>query len=244
MTTPPTDVPPPPTRLPGSPSTPSPPPAEAAAPRRSRWVVPLIVILTVLVVGASVAIAALIVRNRDEHRAADAANAPGSIVTFDPPLTRDERRLLEHIPFVVDLSGSRVSWQERASCGRAEFEGSAVASFGCELDGAGAETIRYTRYPSLPAMSRAYDQAVDAAGVDRYRGACKDGAPAEGNWQSSFSGAVGSVLPDGRVLCVERDGVGTIVWSHDDLRVVSETSSSEDWKALYRFWSTVAGPFA
>jgi hypothetical protein len=50
------------------------------------------------------------------------------------------------------------------------------------------------------------------------------------------------VLADGRVLCVERDGVGTIVWSHDAFRVVPQTSSSEDWKTLYRFWSTVAGP--
>jgi len=243
MTTSPTEVPPPPTRLPGSPSTPSPVPAPVA-PRRAGWAVPLIVVLTALVVVASVAIAALIVRNRAEQRAADAVNAPGSIVTFDPPLTRHERRLLEHIPFVIDISGSRVSWQDRATCARAELEGPAVASFGCELRGAGAETVRYTRYPSLPAMSRAYERAVDAAGVDRYQGACKDGAPAEGNWQSSFSGAVGSVLRDGRVLCVERDGVGTIVWSHDDLRVVSQTSSTEDWKALYRFWSTVAGPSA
>jgi hypothetical protein len=205
-------------------------------------VVLVVTLVTVVVVVASVAIAALIVRNRDEQRTADAADAPGTVVAFDPALTHEERQLLQHVPFVLHVDAARVSFREGVRCDRVETEGAAIAGFECELRSAEADRVRYTRYPTRPEMLRAYDAAVDTAGVPRYQGACKDGPPAEGNWQSSFTGAVGSVLPDGRVLCVERDGVGTIVWSHDDLRVLSETSSTGPWRGLYRFWSTVAGP--
>src|SRR4030065_235755 len=66
------------------------------------------------------------VATRGERGAADPSTPPGSIVTFDPPLTRDERRLLEHIPFVVDLSGSRVSWQGGAARGGGAAAGGAL----------------------------------------------------------------------------------------------------------------------
>lgn len=196
-------------------------------------------LLAAIVVAVSVVVAALVLSARDEQRARDER---GRVVVFDPQLTRPETELLSHVPLVQRVSGSRVVWRRGARCGRAELSGGAVASFACDLRDAGAEGIRYTAYPSVEDLTAVYEREREAAGVERWQGSCKAGPPAEHNWQSSYSGAVGSVLPDGRVLCIERDGVGTIVWTREDVRTLSETWSSGDWAALHRFWSTEAGP--
>ena len=241
MTTSPFELPPKPARMP-APPTPPPVGPRPPAPRRSGWVVVLVVIVaTIVVVAVSVAIAAIIVHDREANLGPAGEVNRGTTVTLDPAPTREERQLLGHMPFVVDVSGARVTWRENADCARVPLGAGAVASFECALTGFGADTVRYTLFESEPAMTRVYDEAVDAAGVDRYQGSCKAGAPAEGNWQSSFSDAVGNVLPDGRMLCTERAGEGSIVWTHDDLRVMSETSSPGAWKTLYRFWSSYAG---
>jgi hypothetical protein len=109
----------------------------------------------------------------------------------------------------------------------------------CEFREAGAERVRYTAYASAAAMARAYERVREASGIERYAGACADGPPAEGNWQVT---GTGRVVADGRILCLERDGVGTIVWTRDDIAVLSVATSTGNWGALHHFWSAEAGP--
>ncbi|HEU4355494.1 MAG TPA: hypothetical protein VFT27_07890, partial [Actinomycetota bacterium] len=104
---------------------------------------------------------------------------------------------------------------------------------------AGADRVRYTTYANPVAMERAYEHLRNTSGVERYEGACADGPPAEGNWQVT---GTGRVVPDGRILCLDRNDVGTIVWTRSDLAVLSTASSAGDWGALHRFWSLEAGP--
>lgn len=202
------------------------------------WAVFVVIVLALVVSAAAIGIPVAIVRSRDDRRA-EAQDRSGRATTFDPPLTVEERELLARIPFALRIDGSRVVWGRGVRCARAETTEPAVATFACELRDAGADRVRYTAYASAVAMARAYERLREASSVERYEGACADGPPAEGNWQVT---ATGKVVPDGRILCLERDDVGTIVWTRDDLAVLSEASSAGDWEALHRFWSAEAGP--
>lgn len=205
---------------------------------RPRWALAGIVLLVLVVAVATVMVGVVVRNGRDGDR-----RGAGRVVALDPPPTRDERALLEHIPFAVRIADAKVTWEEAADCQRGPVSSRVVATFECTLAGFGAEEVRYSLYASRRAMDRTYAREVDAVGVEPFTGSCRRGGPADANWQSPFSGAVGSVLPDGRVLCFQQDRVGTIVWTSSRLSILSTASSSGGWKALHRFWSEVAGPF-
>ena len=238
------------------PTLPSPPPHQThlpAAPvparasgrrRRSGWVVGAIALIVIAVaVAIGVVVAGLAIRDEAGPGSDGPPAGPVTVETLDPPPTKAERRLLSFIPFATEVSGADVSWHARADCERRSLAADVVAGFGCDLTRSGAETVAYSLFGSQHALERAYAAEVEASGVEPYTGSCKRGGPGEGNWQSGFSDAIGSVLPDGRVLCYERDGATVFVWTNLDLRVLATASSSGDVKALHRFWSTEAGPF-
>jgi hypothetical protein len=224
---------------------PEPPPATPVgggasdARGRSRWMLAGIVLLVVAVAAATVAVGVAV---RNEGDPANRAG-PVRVVALEPPPTPEERKLFDHIPFAQEVSGSKVTWDAAADCRRGPIDRHVVASFECTLTGFGAEGVRYSLFANRRAMDRAYAREVDAAGVEPFTGSCEQGAPAEENWQSHYSGAVGSVLPDGRVLCFRRDRLVTYVWTSSSLQILSTASSSGGWKALHGFWSTTAGPF-
>lgn len=206
---------------------------------RSRGMLAGIVLFVVVVAAATVAVGVAVRNERGP------ANRTGSVsvVALEPPPTPKERKLLAYIPFAQEVSGAKVTWDAVADCQRGSVDRGEVASFECTLEGFGAEEVRYSLFASRRAMDRAYAREVGAAGVEPFTGSCERGPPGEENWQSSYSGAVGSVLADGRVLCFRRGGVGTFVWTSSRLGILSAASSSEGWEALHRFWSTTAGPF-
>lgn len=238
--------------MPAHPSEPSAPPssrggqdpATGGDPSRSRpsgWALVGAFVLALIVVVAAIGIPVAIMRNRDDRRT-ESQDRSGRATTFDPPLTDAERELLPHIPFVVAMDASRVVWARSVRCARSTLAQRAVASFACDLSGAGADRVVYTAYDSTASMARVYERLRTTAGVDRYEGLCRNGPPAEGNWQVTVGGAAESVVSDGRVLCLRREGVGVIVWTYDGPAILSEASSTGGWAALHRFWSTDAGP--
>ena len=204
----------------------------------SGWTVVGILVLSLTVAVGAIAIPVAIVRSRND-RVAEAQDRSGRATTFDPPLTDEERELLTRVPFAIRVEDARVVWAQGVRCARVDTAKPAVASFACDLRDAGAERVRYTAFASAVAMERAYERLRRSSGIERYAGACADGPPAEGNWQVT---PTGRVVPDGRILCLERNDVGTIVWTRNDLAVLTEAWSAGDWGALHRFWSLEAGP--
>jgi serine/threonine-protein kinase len=134
--------------------------------------------------------------------------------------TRTEALLLTHVPESTRQTCAREE--------RGDIAGRAIAGVVCTR---GQVTVFYDLFRTRQAMQGYYNRALSGSGATRGVGSCRTDATAEGTWTLGDQVA-------GRLLCyTTSSGNRVVIWSYDDLRIVSWAQRTDDNRAaLYRFW--------
>ena len=143
--------------------------------------------------------------------------------------TRAEALLLTHVPQRTRQTCEREQ--------RSDIAGRAIAGVACS---SGPVTVFYDLFRTPQAMRAYYNRALAGSGATRGVGSCQTSATAESNWTLGEEEA-------GRLLCyTTSSGNRVVVWSYDELRIVSWAQREDDNRAaLYRFWlGPNSGPHA
>jgi len=119
---------------------------------------------------------------------------------------------------------------------RAEVARAATASIMCTPGGRnGVDKVWYESFGSHADMVAYY---LSATGVSDTDTECPAVVPSEKEW--SYSGETSTA---GRVACEVVGGQAQMVWTENELRVVSTALQSQpDWATFYRWWRLRAGP--
>jgi serine/threonine-protein kinase len=147
----------------------------------------------------------------------------------------------EPLPFLVSSSEfpnraeglllTHVPQRTRQSCAReqrTDIAGRAIAGLQCSR---GPVAVFYDLFRTRQAMRAYYERAVNRSGATRSVGSCQTSDASEGFWTLGGDQA-------GRLLCyTSTQGGRVVIWTYDDLRIVSWAQRSDDNRAaLYRFW--------